>query len=65
MEVLIGMSFLASSEYLTCCAVPKFVMPVNRVIGSSLFSISGFLSRHLSRIQITQIANAFEEKIGA
>lgn len=52
-EVLIGMSFLASSEYSTFCAVPKFVMPVNCVIGSSLFSISGFLSRHLSRISIT------------
>lgn len=52
-EVLIGISFLASSEYSTCCARLKFVMPVNSVIGSSFFSISGFLSRYLSRIQIT------------
>lgn len=63
-EVLIGMSFLAGSEYPICCAAPEFVMHVNRVTGSSFFSMSGLLSCHLSRVQITQIANASEEKVG-
>lgn len=63
-EVLINLSFLAGSEYSNCCAAPKFVMPVNRVAGSSLLSVFGFLSCHLSCIQITQVTNAFEKKVG-